>query len=73
MTPNTVTWGHLIKTEWLVADVTPVGFPDRVERDILEMILDNFWPIQAAFVVGEPLCEIEILSWTLKTLLRAIL
>ena len=31
-----------MKTEWLLANVTPAGGPDRVERDILGMILDNF-------------------------------
>ena len=34
-----------MKTEWLVADVTPLASPDRAERDILEMILDFFWQI----------------------------
>ena len=46
--------------EWLFADVTPVGSPDRAECDILGMLLDGFWPIQAAFVVGEPLCDVGI-------------
>ena len=31
--------GHLMKTEWLVADVTAIGAPDRAERAILEVIL----------------------------------
>ena len=44
---------NLLKTEWLVADVTPVGSTANAERDILEMILDVFWSIQVAFVVGE--------------------
>ena len=30
-----------MKIEWLVADVTPAGSPDRVECDILGVILDN--------------------------------
>ena len=29
-----------MKIEWLAADVTPVGSPDRLECDILEMVLD---------------------------------
>ena len=55
MSPNTLTQGHLIKIEWLFADVTFVGSHDRGERANLGMILSVFWPIQAAFVVGEPL------------------
>ena len=52
-----------MKTEWLVANMTPVGAPDRAEPDILGMILGSFWPIQAIFVVGEPLCDVEIPAW----------
>ena len=44
-----------MKNERLVADVTSVGSPARAKRDIFGMILDIFWPIQANFVVGEPL------------------
>ena len=52
-----------MKIEWLVTDVTPVGSPDRAERDILGMIFDVFQPIQAAIVVGrEPLCDMRIPS-----------
>ena len=47
-----------MKTEWLVTNVA-VGSPDRAERDILKMILDVFWPIQATFVVGEPFCDVS--------------
>ena len=39
MSTNTFTWGHLMKIEVLVADVTAVGSPDRAERDVLEVIL----------------------------------
>ena len=46
-----------MKTECFVSDVTPVRSPDRAERDILGMMLGVFWPIQAVFVVGEPLCD----------------
>ena len=52
-----------LKIEWLVANVTPVGFLHRAERDILGMILGSFLPIQAIFVVGEPLCDVEIPAW----------
>ena len=59
---NYFTWGHLMKIEWLLADVKAVGLPDRAERDILGVILDVFWSIQAVLVAGEPLCDIEIPS-----------
>ena len=48
-----------MKTKWLVADETSVGSPDRAERDIFGVILDAFWSIQATFVAGEPLCDLE--------------
>ena len=51
-----------MKTEWLVTDVTSVGSPARVERAIFGVILGVFWPIQAVFVVGEPLCDLGINS-----------
>ena len=35
MSPNNFDHGHLMKIEWLVADVTAVGSPDRAERAIL--------------------------------------
>ena len=31
-----------------------------------------FWPIQAVFAVGEPLCDVGTSSWALITLLRVI-
>ena len=48
-----------MKTEWLFADVTPAGSPDRAERAILGMILGVFWSIQAfiAYVVVELVCS----------------
>ena len=51
-----------MKIEWLVANVTPVESPDRAERDLLGMLLDVFWPIQATVMVGQPLCDIGIPS-----------
>ena len=51
-----------MKIEWLVVDVTSVGSPDRAELDIFGVILDVFLPIQATFVVQEPLCDVEIPS-----------
>ena len=64
--------GCRCNTEWLAADVTPVGSPAKDERDILGMILDVVWPIQASFVVGEPLCDIEISPCSRITLPRGI-
>ena len=32
--------------------------PDSAGHDMLVMILDLFWPIQATFVIGEPLCDV---------------
>ena len=49
-----------MKKEWLVVDVTSVVTPDRAKRGILEMILVLFWPIQARFVLGEPLCDVGL-------------
>ena len=43
--------------EWLFADVTPVGSPDRAERAVSGMISGVFWPFQAIFVTGKPLCD----------------
>ena len=50
--------------EWLFADVTPVGSPDRAEHAGLGMILGVFWPIQVIFVIesGKPLCDVRIPS-----------
>ena len=50
--PKKFTQGHLMKTEWLIADVTSVWSPDRVEHDIFGVISGVYWPIQATFVVG---------------------
>ena len=47
-----------MKIEWLIADVTAVGSLDTAERGIFEGDFGwaLFWPIQAIFVVGRPLC-----------------
>ena len=60
MSSNNLPFGHLMKIEWLVANVTAVGFPDRGKRAILEVILAGrfFLPIQAVFVVGGPPCDV---------------
>ena len=49
-----------MKIEGLIANVTPVGSPARAERECLGSILDVFGSIQAAFMVGAPLCGLEI-------------
>ena len=48
-----------MKIKWLVADVTPVGSPDRAERAILGVDVGwaFFSPIQVVFAFGGPLCE----------------
>ena len=43
MSSNNVTKGHLVKIEWLVADVTAVGILDRAEGAILGIIVA--WPV----------------------------
>ena len=39
MSSNKFIWGHLVKIEGLIADVTAVGSLDRAERTILGMIV----------------------------------
>ena len=50
-----------MKIEGLVANVAAVGSPDRADRAIFGG--DSGWviflPIQAVFVVGELLCDVE--------------
>ena len=59
-----------MKTGWLVTNMTAIWFPVRAESELFWVILDVFWLIRAAFVVGEPPCELEMPSLGLKTLLR---
>ena len=51
-----------MKLKWFVADVSAPGSPDRADHAILEVLLAErcFLPIQAAFVVGDPLCDVGI-------------
>ena len=51
-----------MKIEWLVANVTTVGSPDRAKHAILGIILDIFGSFQAIFVVRELLCDVGIPS-----------
>ena len=48
--------------EWLVTDLTSVGYHARVERDIFGVIVCVFWPIRAGFVEGKPLYDAGITS-----------
>ena len=61
-----------MKTDWLDTNVTTIGSHDRVERDILGMILDVFWPIQATFAARVPLCDVGTPSWALIFLPKII-
>ena len=51
-----------MKIEWLIANVTSFGSPDKAEPDIFGMILDIFWKVQAAFVPRETLFDVGTLS-----------
>ena len=59
LTSNKSTQGHIMKIEWLVADVTAVCPPDRTECAMLGVILTGalFWQIQAVFVVRAVFCD----------------
>ena len=46
-----------MKRKRLVANVRPVGSPDRAEIDMLGIILDILWPAQANLVALEPFCH----------------
>ena len=46
-----------MKIEWLITDPTAVGSPTRAES-IFGVIFDSFWLSWAAFVAGEPLCDL---------------
>ena len=46
-----------MKIEWLVANVIPVGCPDKAEHDIFGDDFGLFWPIQALLVARMPLCD----------------
>ena len=53
MSPDNFTQDQFVKKEWLFANVTIVGSPDRGERDTyFQDDFKDFWLIQATFVVG---------------------
>ena len=45
--------------EWLVTNVTAVGFPRRAEHAILAVIFGSafLWAIQTIFVIKEVVCD----------------
>ena len=59
LSPDNFTQDYLMKKELLVADVTIVGSLDRPERAIWGVIYAGrfFLPIQAVFVIREPLFD----------------
>ena len=62
-----------MKTEWMVADVIVVRFPDREKRAISRVIsARRFLPIQAVFLVREPLSNVGNPTCDLISLLRVI-
>ena len=52
MSPNNFPWGHLMKIEWLVTNVTVVGSPDIAERAILEVILAGHFLAYSGRICG---------------------
>ena len=54
MSSNNFTQGHSVKIEWLISDVTVVGYPEIAERANLGGIVAGrvFSPIQVIFVIG---------------------
>ena len=52
MSPTNFNKGHLIKIEWLVANVTAVGSTDRAEPAILEMILAWYFLANSGRICG---------------------
>ena len=46
----------------LITNVTAVGSRARAECDFVCVILDTFLQIQAAVMVGEPLCDLFYLG-----------
>ena len=49
-----------------------VGSPVRAQSELRWVILGVSQQIQAAIVVGEPLCDLEVPFWALVTPLRFI-
>ena len=62
----------VMKIEWLVTNVTADRSLARAESEEFRVFDDVFRPIQAAFVVGKPLCDLELPAQGLQTLLRII-
>jgi hypothetical protein len=51
-----------MKRKCLISNVTAVDSLARAESEIFWVILDVFWGIQGAIVVGQPLSDLEMSS-----------
>ena len=60
-----LTYDHLMKIKRSVAIVTAIRRPFRAESGSFWVILNVFWPIQAASVVEQQLCDLKMPSWVL--------
>ena len=49
LSPNNFTYGQLLKTEWLVAYVTPVSSPAKAEREFFKVDFGLFWKNKPPF------------------------
>ena len=60
LSPHKFAQGHLVKIEWLVADVTAVRSLDRAERAILGVILAGcvFGQFRTYLWSARPLCDV---------------
>ena len=45
LSPNNFTEAHIIKTEWLAANMPSLRSPDRAKRDIFVMMLHTYLDI----------------------------
>ena len=48
-----------MKMEWFVANLTAVDAPISAKNTVYWVIFGTVWPTWAAFVVREPLCDLE--------------
>ena len=62
MSSNKFALGHSMKMEWLIANATAVGSPDRAGRAILGVFVVGrvFGQSRSFFVVGELICGVGI-------------
>ena len=64
---------YTIKIEWLINNVNSCRVPCFCREWFVWYGFIVFWPIQACFVGGGALFDLETRSWALKTLLREYL